>query len=125
MLSRNSIRVLRTVVPCHWPCGDLLVGILGVEVGLLPNAEEDFLGKHVGCCESLACVEDGDGGSSLNCGHREGRLQAVLVSVVGSDHVVVSLVELLLVRPCNVSVTSSKESEALRLWNRFGNVKAP
>lgn len=107
MLSRSWVRLLHTVVPRHRPCSNLLIGILGVEVGLLPNTKEDFLGKHVGCRKGLACVEDGDGGSGLDSGHGEGRLQAVLVHIVGPDDVVIPLVELLLVRPCDMSAIRS------------------
>lgn len=111
----ESIGLLRTIVAGHRPCCDLLIGVLGVEVGLLPNTKEDFLGKHVGCGESLACVEDGDGGSGLDSSHGESRLQAVLVNVIGADDVVVSLVELFLVRPCSASAIPSTESAAVHL----------
>lgn len=116
---------VRTVISGNRPCSKLLVGILGVEVGLLPNAKEDFLSKHVGCRESLACFEDGDGGSGFDPGHGEGRLQTVLVHIIGADDVVVSLVKLLLVRPCHVSAIPSTESEEVHPRSLFGDPKAP
>lgn len=116
---------IRTIVPCHGPCSELLIGILGVEVGLLPDAEEDFLSKHVGSCESLSSVEDGDGCSGFDCGQGEGRLQAVLVNVIRPDDIVISLVELSLVRPCKVSAMTSTESEAVRQREPFRNAQAP
>lgn len=124
-LCRNSMGFVRTIVPCHRPCSELLIGILGVEVGLLPDAEEDLLSKHVGSCESLASVEDGDGGGGFDCGQGEGRLQAVLVNVIGPDDIVISLVELSLVRPCKVSAMTCTESEAVRQRESFRNAQAP
>lgn len=120
MLSDGFIRLSHTIVAGHRPCCDLLVGVLGVEVGLLPNTEEDFLGEHVGSGESLSRIEDGDGGSGLDSSYREGRLQAVLVNVIGADDIVVSLVELLLVRPCSASAIPSTESEAAHLETLLG-----
>lgn len=114
-LCSKPIRRIRTIISCHRPCSKLLIGVLGVEVGLLPNSEEDLLGKHIGCREGLACVEDGDGGSGFDSSHGEGRLQTVLINLIRPDDVVVPLVELLLVRPCNVSAISFEESGAMHL----------
>lgn len=44
----------------------------------------------------------------------------MLVHIIGADDVVVSLVELLLVRPCQMSAILSTESEVLHLRNLFG-----
>lgn len=49
----------------------------------------------------------------------------MLVHIIGADDVIVSLVELLLVRPCQVSAISSTEFEVVHPRNPFWDAKAP
>lgn len=88
------------VVPAvDGPGVDGLVGALVAEVGLGPEAREDFLGEHVGRGEVLAAVEEGAGGDGFEGGDGEGVLEGFLGGRVGSDGVVVAVVEFALVGP--------------------------
>lgn len=88
------------IVPAiHGPRIDVLVGALVAEVGLGPEAEEDFLGEHVGRGQVLAAVEEGAGGDGFEGGDGEGVLEGFLGGRVGWDGVVVAVVEFAFVGP--------------------------